>query len=119
MKYDDGYAAINPAPLPGPGYSPPAMSADTLLAANTCTHENHEPVYAYLLGPRRPAQPGDEVIVANGGEPVARICTDCREVLSTNWGCTDCQWIEERRMCDVVPRRLLGQPCPQHAAAHR
>lgn len=29
--------------------------------------------------------------------------------------CGDCEWIEERRLCDPVPTYVRGRPCPKHA----
>lgn len=79
----------------------------------TCRHEHTEPVHAYL----HHANPkvGDPVWLANEGKPVARICTDCLAQLPAAWGCPDCSWVEERALCDPVPRLLLGKPCAEHA----
>ena len=50
-------------------------------------------------------------------EVVAQICLTCHEQLAINWGCPDCQWIEERTFSELLPRLIPGQPCPRHAAA--
>ena len=71
----------------------------------TCAHENTAAVDVTLPDPT-----GDTVT-----ETVARICTDCYEQLPAAWGCTDCAWVDVRRLCDVVPTLILGQPCPLHA----
>lgn len=49
------------------------------------------------------------------GETVAWICPTCLDVLPTGWGCTDCEWVEDRRLCDPAPRPLLARPCKEHA----
>lgn len=73
----------------------------------TCPHEQSEPVYAYLShGPQ---------LLANDAKPVAAICTACYEQLPAAWGCTDCEWVDERRLCDPVPRLMLARPCQEHA----
>ena len=46
---------------------------------------------------------------------MTRICTACLDQLPAAWGCTDCEWAEERRLCDPVPRPLLARPCQEHA----
>ncbi|MBB3041202.1 hypothetical protein [Nocardioides soli] len=46
---------------------------------------------------------------------VAHICRGCHETLPAAWGCTDCSWVEERAMCEPVPRLLLAHPCQEHA----
>lgn len=83
-----------------------------MSGASTCLHVDTEPVYAYLH--RGDVKAGDQVLVANDGHPVARICIGCLERLPVEWGCPDCTWVESRRLCDVVPARLLGQPCERH-----
>lgn len=79
----------------------------------TCPHETTEPVYAYLH--HGDPQAGDPVLLANGGKPVARICSACQEQLTAAWGCTDCEWVEDRRLSDPVPQLLLGRPCQEHS----
>ena len=83
----------------------------------SCPHENTEPVYAYLH--RHPVKVGDEVIVANDGNPVARICTACLAQLHTGWGCPACTWstVSIRRLCDPhdVIEHHLERPCQEHA----
>lgn len=72
-----------------------------MTTTTSCAHERTEPV--------------DVRDHSTGGTTtVARICTACLDELPAAWGCPDCQWIEERRMCDPAPRLLLGQPCPAH-----
>jgi hypothetical protein len=68
----------------------------------TCPHEHSEPV---------------EVRNHTTGavETVARICTACVEQLPAAWGCTRCEWVEERRLCDPVDQLMLARPCQEHA----
>lgn len=78
-----------------------------------CSHPATEPVYAYLHRPL--PQAGDQVMVANDGQPVARICTSCRDRLPVEWGCADCEWIEApRRLGDLAGRLELAAPCELH-----
>lgn len=67
-----------------------------------CPHETSEPV--------------DVRTRATGAvETVARICTACLAQLPAAWGCTRCEWAEERRLCDIQPTRTLTRPCQEHA----
>lgn len=49
------------------------------------------------------------------GETVAWICPTCLDQLALGWSCTDCEWAEERRLCDPVPTKHLVRPCQEHA----
>lgn len=51
------------------------------------------------------------------GEVVAMLCERCLLELPIAWGCGDCEWVEDRRLCDEVPALLLGRPCTRHAVA--
>lgn len=53
-----------------------------------------------------------------GTTTVARICTTCLARLPTAWGCTVCEWVEIRNLCEPVPQRMLARPCQEHADAH-
>lgn len=94
-------------------YTPPAGWVDP----TSCDHVHTEPVYAYLHGPN--VDVGDQVLVANGGRPVARICVDCLAHLEAGWGCSDCEWhrYELRRLCSTTPdvHHALIRPCKEHA----
>lgn len=68
----------------------------------TCRHEHSEPVEV------RDQVTGDVAIVA-------RICSFCHAELSAAWGCTRCQWMQNRRLCDLVPTLVLAVPCQEHA----
>lgn len=68
----------------------------------TCRHTNHQPVVT--------TDP-----VTGDTEVVARICTDCLEQLPIGWACIDCDWVEERVLCEPVPRLLLARPCREHS----
>jgi len=71
--------------------------------SGTCTHSDTEPV---------------EINLDHGAKQVvARICLTCRDQLPANWGCTDCVWVETRRLQDRVPTLLPGMPCARHANA--
>jgi hypothetical protein len=48
------------------------------------------------------------------GETVAQVCTSCLEQLPANWGCGDCEWIEEREFWSPAPILYTGRPCPAH-----
>ena len=76
---------------------------------NMCAHPRHDPVYAVVHSTDLTG-----LTWLNDGEPVARICLDCHAQLPAAWGCTDCEWVEERRLCDPVPYRLLARRCPAH-----
>ncbi len=79
----------------------------------SCPHDTTEAVYAYVHPPI--PKVGDTVEVLNEGRPVARICTACLIQLPAAWGCTDCEWVEERRLCDPAPTLHLARPCQEHA----
>lgn len=66
-------------------------------AMGTCSHEDSEPV-----------------LLTGTDECVAQVCTSCLTRLPAAWGCADCVWVEERRLCDPAPTLLLGQRCPTH-----
>lgn len=72
-----------------------------MIDEQVCAHERTEPV--------------DVRDHTTGGTvTVARICRECLTQLPAAWGCADCEWAEERRVCDVVPTRVLAAPCAQH-----
>jgi hypothetical protein len=75
-----------------------ARDAGLSLVANlrSCRHERSEPV------------------ILSTGELVAALCSDCLVELPKSWGCADCAWVEIRRLCDVIPQVLLGEPCDKH-----
>jgi hypothetical protein len=56
-----------------------------------------------------------EKVVLTNGTVVAALCGVCLSKIPLNWGCTDCEWVEVRRMCDARPTLLPGLPCKQHA----
>ena len=68
----------------------------------SCRHEHSEPVDV------RDHTTGATVTVA-------RICTTCLTQLPAAWGCTACEWVDVRRLCDPVPQLIPGQPCQEHA----
>ena len=75
-----------------------------------------------MTDPRACTHPASEPVdvrdhTTGGTVTVARICTACLAQLPVNWGCTDCQWVEVSRLCDVVPQLVPGYPCPTHANA--
>lgn len=76
-----------------------AFRANMTAALGTCPH---------------PAEQVEPVALLLTGEVIAALCGVCLIELPAAWGCADCQWIEERRLCDPAPRLLLGQPCPAH-----
>lgn len=68
----------------------------------TCPHQDSEPVEVRSH-------------TTGGTEVVARICTACLDQLPAAWGCTDCEWVENRRLCDPIPQPMLARPCQEHA----
>jgi hypothetical protein len=73
-----------------------------MIDPRTCPHEHSQPV--------------DVRDHTTGGTvTVARICTACLEQLPAGWGCTDCEWVDHRQLCDPGPRLFLAQPCQEHA----
>jgi hypothetical protein len=68
----------------------------------TCPHDNSQPVEV------RDHTTGGTIVVA-------RICTACLEQLPAAWGCTDCEWVEERVLCQPRPELVLARPCQEHA----
>jgi hypothetical protein len=65
-----------------------------------CPHDVTEPVMIDVL---------------SGSEVIARVCVACLTDLPAAWGCTRCEWIEERMLCDPQPQKLLARPCQKHA----
>jgi hypothetical protein len=55
-----------------------------------------------------------EPVTLSTGEVVAMLCGVCLLELPKSWGCPDCEWIEERRLCDPAPTLMLGAPCSRH-----
>lgn len=82
---------------------------------HSCPHEHSEPMWCYVHP--NPPKPGDEVLILNNGKPVGRRCTFCGAILQPSWGCTDCEWVETRRLCDPWdrPTLVLARPCQEHA----
>lgn len=70
------------------------------LGSTTCTH---------------PAEQTEPVTLLVTGEVVAMLCGICLLELPKAWGCTDCEWEEIRRLCDLVPTLYLARPCERHA----
>lgn len=56
--------------------------------------------------------------VISDGLVVAKVCATCWEQLPSNWGCTDCEWIEEWRLCDPHPHITPGRRCAAHGTDH-
>lgn len=56
-----------------------------------------------------------EPVILSTGEVVAMLCGLCLTELPKAWGCTDCEWVEERVLCDPRPRLTLAVPCQRHA----
>lgn len=80
--------------------SDPGMS----VKPNTCAHEQYEPVEV-----RDPLDAGQGAVTV-----IANVCTRCLDRLPAAWGCTDCEWYEERRVMDPVPYQILALRCPAH-----
>lgn len=36
------------------------------------------------------------------------------DVAAAAAACTDCEWVDVRRLCDPAPTRFLALPCPRH-----
>lgn len=69
-------------------------------AMGTCSHEDSEPV-----------------LLTGTDDCVAQVCTNCLAQLPAAWGCDDCEWVEERALCQLTPLRRLARPCSIHREA--
>lgn len=76
----------------------------------TCPHDDTVPVEVVWPDP---AGPGHAPTI----EVVARLCVTCHDRLPAGWGCTDCEWVEDRRLCDPAPTLILARPWPTHQGA--
>lgn len=69
--------------------------------STSCAHDQTQPVEV------RDRRDGGTTVVA-------QVCVECLEALPPGWGCDDCEWVEQRRLCDTAPSLLLAAPCPAH-----
>lgn len=66
--------------------------------------------------------PHDDVVPVTlivTGEHVANLCGRCLRELPLGWNCADCEFVEERRLCDLTATLVLASPCRRHVPATR
>lgn len=56
-----------------------------------------------------------EVVIPHGDTlVVARICTSCFAALPANWGCQECEWMEEYEFGQLEPITIVCTYCDDH-----
>lgn len=103
-----GGQVLGPAALPPPRLGPlqlplpMGVTADELVVRIGATY-----------GPCRHDRTVAVDLVVTG-EVVAALCEDCLTRLPASWGCEECEYIEDRRICSATPSRVMGRPCERH-----
>ena len=95
--YAQAPVKVHDEPSPVFGVSADELAARIGAAFGPCQHEHTVPV---------------DLVVT--GEVVAALCEDCLTRLPASWGCQDCEYVDDVRLCEPTPRRVMVAPCARH-----